>query len=154
MTSSEKVFRHDNVCPYCDHKLTAATHVMDRHRIPVSGDFTVCIKCAEISKFNDHMKLEKCDLTDCDNEEMADLLHAKMALVRGGCSLNTLMILDSEIEALKMSLRSQFTSSLSAAQGEEKAAELLIFLNTKINEILENIKGHSLLLATPQKDGH
>lgn len=45
-------------CPHCDHELDAASG-MTQDAVPKQGDFVVCIKCAEILKFSDTMKITK-----------------------------------------------------------------------------------------------
>lgn len=69
----EDFFRHDNVCPFCGHKLSGAASVLDKNVVPKTGDYTVCIECVEVSFFNKDMRLEKLDLYGISLEEARDI---------------------------------------------------------------------------------
>lgn len=56
---------HKMTCPHCSKKLAVAT----AERPVSSGDFTVCLSCREIIRFDDQLQLVQ--LTDQDWSELA-----------------------------------------------------------------------------------
>jgi hypothetical protein len=42
----------DNRCPYCDGSLDAASHMREQAK-PKKGDFSVCIYCAQLLRFDE-----------------------------------------------------------------------------------------------------
>jgi hypothetical protein len=50
-------------CPYCSHKLDAVSSV-GAEVTPEPGDFTVCIECCNVLRFDANMQLCKSALTD------------------------------------------------------------------------------------------
>jgi hypothetical protein len=45
------------ICPICGHSLNAASPVVPPHRAPEPGDWTVCIGCAGVLKFDQALKV-------------------------------------------------------------------------------------------------
>lgn len=49
-----------NMCPHCGSLVDAATG----DRTPEAGDFTICLYCAGINRFNDNLLLVKSNLQE------------------------------------------------------------------------------------------
>ena len=49
----------EDKCPYCGHKISAATSVTSPHATPRPGDMTVCLECQEVSIFTVTLTLRK-----------------------------------------------------------------------------------------------
>jgi hypothetical protein len=61
MSAAAALFTTDlpaSVCPWCDHRLAAASHVSEPVR-PSPGDLSVCISCAQLLVFDAQLKLRK-----------------------------------------------------------------------------------------------
>ena len=63
MSEIDNEFRKSNNCPYCNHQVDRAFKPDEPGAIPVVGNLSICIRCAEVSEFDDEMKLIKFDLS-------------------------------------------------------------------------------------------
>lgn len=50
-------------CPCCFHTLTATTCTTGEHS-PEPGDYTICINCGEVLRWNDRMDLDQSSLME------------------------------------------------------------------------------------------
>jgi hypothetical protein len=57
-------------CPYCNSLNDGATGVSDDESKPDTGDFSICVYCAEISRYTVTGELAK--LTETDLDSLAD----------------------------------------------------------------------------------
>jgi hypothetical protein len=60
-------------CPYCSHKVESAINEFDEEVLPTVGDITLCIKCGEVSEFNEEMQLIKFNVSRMSIEDLLDI---------------------------------------------------------------------------------
>lgn len=58
-TLGEPIYMENDTCPHCGKHIDQASCYADGDQKPSPGDLSVCIGCAEISKYGDDMGLEK-----------------------------------------------------------------------------------------------
>lgn len=74
-------------CPSCEKLCDAASNLDDDNSVPKPGDYCVCIYCAALLLFNEHLKLvamtpeEYIDLPDDDRIELARMRKAIIQLL-------------------------------------------------------------------------
>lgn len=69
------------VCPFCGYVFSHATSVKGAEA-PQPGDFSVCISCVGIARFDDELKLVASSLNEAEDAELRDTLVRTMAAVR------------------------------------------------------------------------
>lgn len=57
-------------CPYCDYHMDGMTCLQDGYAVPVPGDISVCISCAQILMVTDELTVRK--PTDQEYKEIKD----------------------------------------------------------------------------------
>lgn len=67
-------------CPYCLHKVDSAINEFDETVLPSKGDITLCIKCGEVSEFNEEMNLIKFNVSQLDVEDLKDIRHKQFTI--------------------------------------------------------------------------
>lgn len=72
-------------CPHCNNPLTAATHFDGRPHKPSPGDWSVCLECGGLLRFNIHMRTvagRAIDLAD-EPPELRDVITRMQQHIRG-----------------------------------------------------------------------
>jgi len=70
-------------CPYCSHRLDAASAVDGSGAAPVPGDYSVCVNCGGFLRFISRLRLARITATHLkgmDSETLAELAHAQRAI--------------------------------------------------------------------------
>lgn len=66
--------RHiDQFCPYCNTLLNATTSINNKKNNPKPGDFSICINCAEVIRFDQNLKLKKSSIEEAKFYNVAGL---------------------------------------------------------------------------------
>jgi hypothetical protein len=66
-------------CPVCFHKLDGVTNLQGKEK-PRTGDFTICIECANVLKFTDNLDMELSSLEAIPVESRFDFAKVVMTL--------------------------------------------------------------------------
>lgn len=75
--------KNDVRCPHCNSKIECSTGAFDKTLKPKTGDFTVCIYCQSVLRFDENMKPVKVsdqEIFDADKEQPG--LLAQLSRVR------------------------------------------------------------------------
>lgn len=67
-------------CPNCNALLDCATLPNQKHERPQSGDFTICLHCAEILVFTETLQLRRAEFKDF--MEAPPTVHAMLTVMR------------------------------------------------------------------------
>lgn len=70
--------RLKNICPYCGYFSDRVAHPTE-DIIPIKGDLSLCIKCGNISEFDEKFKLVKINLDELPFEEKEEITKIKIA---------------------------------------------------------------------------
>jgi hypothetical protein len=68
-------------CPHCGHPIDGAAAVASE-RAPEPGDVTICIYCADILEFDEHMVLRRCDIEKLEPDFLDHVLALRRTAVR------------------------------------------------------------------------
>ena len=66
-----------NICPYCGYFSDRVAHPTEDIK-PNKGDISLCLKCGNISVFDDKFKLVKCNIDKLSLEEKEEITEARI----------------------------------------------------------------------------
>lgn len=70
-----KNFVRKDHCPHCQHPVNSAIDENNEDVKPSVGDICICIKCGEVSQFDQNMMMTPFNISKLDVEAVKDIRH-------------------------------------------------------------------------------